>query len=236
MQRWKLPELTILRRLLLIAAPAGIVALVVWILSPSDPRYNGKRLSSYLDELGPATLSISLWPSVQIDPWQPRPPEQDEAVKALNALGPKALPLVRDWLQSESSLRNKLRKLAAAPGSRFTWLWRWRWMAKDPRAMAYRAICIIPQDGMPVVPVLRTQILSGGPQALIRVVPCRVGTSRRSTSTGHRASNASYPVTKSTLERYVQQLRSTRTALAVAAHWYWIAPAQSATGRCEGLT
>ena len=167
MQRWKLPELTILRRLLLIAAPAGIVALVVWILSPSDPRYNGKRLSSYLDELGPATLSISLWPSVQIDPWQSRPPEQDEAVKALNALGPKALPLVRHWLQSESSLRNKLRKLAAAPGSRFTWLWRWRWMAKDPRAMAYRAICIIPQDGMPVVPVLRTQILSGGPQALL---------------------------------------------------------------------
>ncbi len=137
----------------------GLAAFTLWLRSPADPLYKGKRLSAYLYE-------TRLVPLIRIKPPNGYNPGQrsnrSEADDAVRALGPRAVPLMIDWLQADVVIRQKLKSAASQPGSHFKWLLQWDWVMSDPRSLAFDALSrLIPEHGAPAVPVLRKQILQG---------------------------------------------------------------------------
>jgi hypothetical protein len=136
---------------------------VIHSLAPPDPFYKGKHLSEYLYDTAPvpvrpgagtsaATLQLLL--AAQNE-------RRQRAEEAIQALGPKAIPLIASWMKSDAALRNKICKLAAAPGSRLSWLLNSPWLTRDPRAIASDCLArLIPQHAGPVLAILRKQALA----------------------------------------------------------------------------
>lgn len=83
----------------MVLVACGILALaVLWqLLRDREPSYQGRTLSEWVEQAGPAYL------------WN----DSDEQVKAVRAIGTNAIPTILDWISYEPSpLRKKMAELA----------------------------------------------------------------------------------------------------------------------------
>src|SRR5262245_24538172 len=154
-------RLTLAQCILLVTVLVVVVTvLVVWLRAPADPLYKGKLLSAYLYDTVPGAQANSLPPPRTPAFFQDLDRRRAEAREATVAIGPKAIPLIRQWLKPKSRLNLRLRKLALTPGSRFGWLLKFNWLTKDQGNLALNAASFIPAHGAPLVPILRERVLS----------------------------------------------------------------------------
>jgi len=142
---------------------AALSLITLWLLSPPDPRFQGKRLSDHLYATAPSRVIAG--PGMSQAAIQQFLAEQAQArqkgEEAIRALGPQTVPLLTAWLRSDWSLRTQLRKLASPPGSQLRWLLNFRWVANDPRTIAAEAVSrLVPEQGGPVIRMLRKEVLA----------------------------------------------------------------------------
>src|SRR5689334_13537877 len=115
------------KALVMVLAVALVPLLWLCAVAPPDPYYRGRRLSDYLLDLDGARLRIAVG-TITIPTTIGKSLAEERNLRvfvaetAVKELGPTTIPLLTSWLESDSTIRARLRKLASAPHSRVRWL------------------------------------------------------------------------------------------------------------------
>jgi hypothetical protein len=139
-------------------AVVALLGLGVWLLRPHEPRYEGRSLSAWLDDLsGPpwarvrAQAKTVRLPPTRVANFTLSPEEEacrQKAIKALDAMGSNALPCLLEQMKTkDSTVKQTLMNLCSRQ-SIFPIYFR---NARERGAQAVQGICAIGKPAMPIL-------------------------------------------------------------------------------------
>jgi len=99
---------------LLVAVLVAVCALLIWLRSPPDPLYKGRRFSTYLNDALRRTPEPGLSPTQRYAMLKERNEKLKEARAAAFALGPEAIPLLPALTNLLTQPRTAVRETARA--------------------------------------------------------------------------------------------------------------------------
>ncbi|HEX7862919.1 MAG TPA: hypothetical protein VF773_21480 [Verrucomicrobiae bacterium] len=143
----------VLAFVLVLAIPAAYL----WFTAPADPKFNGKRLSTLLYEAYGSGMPSPR--QIRSGTYQPH----EACREALKHLGPKAAPLLTDWLEMRPSpLRDKIRRIL------FSMQINWPYFTADHQDIVERMLYQIPEAAVPISEAFQYQIMHGDPELALR--------------------------------------------------------------------